>query len=55
MDTSFISKHEGQLLGAEPVPPAVLALAAVAFLQFAVQRAQVWRVLCGGEGANKRR
>lgn len=41
VDTSFIAKHEAQLLGAEPVPPAVLALAAVAFLQIAVQRAQV--------------
>jgi 3-methylcrotonyl-CoA carboxylase alpha subunit len=40
VDTSFIAKHEGQLLGAEPVPPSVLALAAVAFLQIAVQRAQ---------------
>ncbi len=44
VDTSFISKHEGQLLGAEPVAPSVLALAALAFLQIAMQRAQVgWR------------
>ena len=41
VDTSFIAKHEAQLLGAEPVPPAVLALAAVTFVQIAVQQAQV--------------
>lgn len=40
VDTSFIAKHEAQLLGAEPVPPAVLALAAVTFVQIAVQQAQ---------------
>ena len=41
VDTSFLAKHESQLLGAHPVAPPVLALAAVAFLQIAVQRAQV--------------
>ena len=49
MDTSFLVKHEAQLLGAEPVAPPVLALAAVAFLQIAVQRAQVGTLLSSFE------
>ena len=40
VDTSFIAKHEGQLLSAEPAGSSVLSLAAVTFMQAAVQRAQ---------------
>ena len=48
VDTSFIAKHEGQLLSAEPVGSSVLALAAVTFMQAAVQRAQqASQVPCG--------
>jgi hypothetical protein len=53
VDTSFIAKHEGQLLGAEPVGSSVLALAAVTFMQAAVQRAQqVSQLPCGGSRAS---
>lgn len=41
MDTSFIAKHEAELLGAEPVARSVLALAAVAFMRIAAARAKV--------------
>ncbi|KAL4431303.1 hypothetical protein ABPG75_006559 [Micractinium tetrahymenae] len=40
VDTSFIAKHEAELLGAQPVGGGVLALAAVAFLRIAEARAQ---------------
>lgn len=41
VDTGFIGRHEAQLLSAEPVAPAVLALAAVTWLQLAARTAQV--------------
>lgn len=40
VDTSFIAKHERELLGAEPVEDSVLALAALVFQQTAMRRAQ---------------
>ncbi|KAL4438488.1 hypothetical protein ABPG77_000136 [Micractinium sp. CCAP 211/92] len=40
VDTSFIAKHEAELLGAEPVARSVLALAAVAFMRIAAARAK---------------
>jgi hypothetical protein len=39
VDTSFIARHEGQLLGPQPVPHGVLALAAVVFEAAAAQGA----------------
>lgn len=41
VDTGFIAKHEGQLLGTQAPPAAVAALAAVAFLRLAMAAAQV--------------
>lgn len=35
VDTSFISQHEAQLLAAQPLPPALAALAAATFLRLA--------------------
>lgn len=40
VDTSFIAKHEAELLSAQPVAGDVLALAAVAFLRIAAARAE---------------
>ncbi|KAL4853752.1 Methylcrotonoyl-CoA carboxylase subunit alpha [Chlorella vulgaris] len=51
VDTSFISRHERELLGAEPVGQSVLALAALVFQQAAVrQAAAAAAAAAGGTG-----